>query len=70
MTIKLFDEVALTEDIPEENLKRGQVGYVIEILEPGVFEVEFSDRTNGHTYAELPVKADQLMALYFQPLSE
>ncbi len=45
--IKLLDVVALTEDIPEHNLKRGEVGTVVEILLDGeAFEVEFSDE-NG-----------------------
>jgi hypothetical protein len=43
--IKLLDVVALTTDLPEYNLFRGQVGTVVEILRDGsAFEVEFSDR--------------------------
>ena len=42
--IKLLDVVALTQDVPEHNLKRGEVGTVVEILSNGeAFEVEFSD---------------------------
>ena len=49
-TIKLLDVVALTVDLPEYNLWRGQVGTVVELLGDGAaFEVEFSDR-NGRTY--------------------
>ena len=45
MDIKLFDGVALIGDLPEYNLRRGQVGTVVEILADGTaFEVEFSDR--------------------------
>lgn len=33
--IKLLDVVALTEDVPEHNLKRGEVGIVVEILSDG-----------------------------------
>jgi hypothetical protein len=44
-TVKLLDVVALTVDIPEYNLRRGQVGTVVEMLADGAaFEVEFSDR--------------------------
>jgi hypothetical protein len=68
--IKLFDVVALIEDIPEENLKRGQVGTVVDVHTPDVFEVEFSDNENGRTYAMLALKTEQLMVLHFQPLSE
>src|SRR4051812_46361829 len=46
--IQLLD-VALTEDLPERGLRRGQVGTVVEDLAPGVFEVEFSDN-QGRTY--------------------
>ena len=70
MTIKLFDVVALTEDIPDANLKRGQVGTVVEVLQPDVFEVEFSDSDSGHTYAQLPLKTEQMMVLHFQPASK
>ena len=66
--IQLLDVVALIADIPEENLYRGQVGTVIEELAPDVYEVEFSDSSNGHTYAMLPLKSEQLMALLYAPV--
>jgi Domain of unknown function (DUF4926) len=66
--IKLLDAVALLENIPEKNLLRGQVGTVIEELAPGVFEVEFSD-AQGHTYVMLPLRADQLMLLHYEPMT-
>src|SRR6266403_207805 len=48
--IKLLDVVALTIDLPEYNLRRGQVGTVVEILAGGTaFEVEFSDREGRRT---------------------
>ncbi len=64
--IKLLDVVALTEDISERGLQRGQVGTVVELLAPDVFEVEFSDN-NGRTYAHLALRDDQLMVLHYQP---
>jgi hypothetical protein len=66
-TINLFDVVALTEEIPERGLVRGQVGTVVEILGPAVFEVEFCDN-DGRTYAMLPLKTYQLMVLHHQPV--
>ena len=36
--IKLLDTVALLEDLPERKLKRGEVGTVVEILAPEVYE--------------------------------
>ncbi len=65
--IQLLDVVALTEGLPEKYLFRGQVGTVVELLEPNVFEVEFSD-DNGQTYAMLALRADQLMVLHYQPI--
>ena len=45
MKAKLLDTVALTDDLPEYNLRRGQVSTVVEILAGGTaFEVEFSNR--------------------------
>lgn len=35
--IRLLDVVALTEDRPERGVRRGQVGTVVELLDPGVF---------------------------------
>jgi hypothetical protein len=64
--IKLYDVVALTEDLPDHRLKRGQVGTAIENWEPCVFEVDFSDQ-DGITYAMVALRADQLMVLHFEP---
>ena len=64
--IHLLDVVALTTDLPEKGLLRGQVGTVVEILASGVFEVEFSD-DQGCTYAELAISSNQLMVLHYQP---
>ena len=61
--IELFDTVALLEDLPEENLWRGQVGAVVEVYNRGeAFEVEFVD-TNGQTYGLLALQPEQLMLL-------
>lgn len=65
-TINLLDVVALTEDIPQKNLLRGQVGTVVETLGPGVYEVEFSD-DNGRTFAMAAVRESQLMVLRYRP---
>jgi len=65
-SIKLLDVVALTEAMPERGLRPGQVGSVVELLASDVFEVEFSD-DKGRTYATLPLRADQLMVLHYEP---
>lgn len=64
--IRLLDVVALTVDLPERMLVRGQVGTVVEELGDGVFEVEFSD-DQGKTYALCALEAGQLLALCYEP---
>jgi hypothetical protein len=65
-TIQSLDVVALTADLPDKGLLRGQVGTVVETLAPGVFEVEFSD-DQGRTYAQLALRDTQLLVLHYQP---
>ncbi|MEH2463091.1 DUF4926 domain-containing protein [Nostoc sp.] len=68
-TIKLLDVVALTVDLPEYNLYRGQVGTVVELLAgDAAFEVEFSDH-NGRTYESVGLRSEQIMVLHFEPAS-
>jgi len=64
--IQLLSVVALLEDMAEKGLLRGQVGTVVEILAPGVFEVEFSDDA-GRTYAVVALRAEQMMRLHHEP---
>lgn len=64
--IRVSDVVALTDDIPDRSLLRGQVGTMVESLGPGVFEVELVDN-DGRTYAMLPLKSSQLLVLHYQP---
>ena len=64
-TPKLLDVIALTIDLPEYNLQRGQVGTVVELLANGTaFEVEFSDR-DGRTYESVGLRPEQIMVLHF-----
>jgi hypothetical protein len=65
--LKLLDVVALLDDLPERGVYRGQVGTVVEVYQPDVFEVEFSD-TRGHTYAMLALRTDQLILLRHEPV--
>lgn len=64
--VKLLDVVALMQELPHRELSLGQVGTVVEILAPDVFEVEFSDN-EGRTFAELALRADQLLVLHYEP---
>jgi Domain of unknown function (DUF4926) len=63
--IKLLDVVALLEDLSEQDLRRGEVGTVVERWTDDVFEIEFSDDT-GNAYAFAAVPAEKLMKLYFR----
>jgi hypothetical protein len=66
-TVQLLAIVALTVDLPEVNLRRGQVGTVADILSGRrAFEVEFCDR-DGHSYASLGLRPDQVMPLGYAP---
>ena len=65
--IKFFDSVALLEDLPEENLWRGQVGTTVEIYDNGeAFEVEFVDKS-GQTYGLVTLRPEQIMLLHYEP---
>ena len=57
-SVKPLDVVALTRDLPNQDLRRGQVGTVVEELAPGIVEVEFSD-DDGRAYA--------LLVLHYEP---
>lgn len=62
-SIGLLDTVALIEDLPERRLSRGEVGTIVEVLEPDVYEVEFSDDC-GESYAELALRGNQVVLLH------
>ena len=64
--MQLLDVVALIEDIPAKGLRRGQVGTVVELLAPNVFEVEFSD-DEGRAYAIVPCPRSELLILHYVP---
>ncbi|WP_018618085.1 DUF4926 domain-containing protein [Spirosoma luteum] len=61
--LKLHDVVALTKPIPEHNLRRGDIGVVIDIGPDKQYLLEFSDR-NGVPYAMPTVNTEGLMKVY------
>jgi Domain of unknown function (DUF4926) len=65
--LNLLDIVALKTPLSEHNLLAGQVGTIVEILAPEVYEVEFSD-DDGQTYAMQALPAHQLLKLHYKPL--
>ena len=64
--LEMLAVVALTQELPEKGLQRGQVGTIVESLAPGVYEVEFSD-DQGRTYASAAIPSDRLMRLHYEP---
>ncbi|MGZ8223365.1 MAG: DUF4926 domain-containing protein [Methylobacter sp.] len=64
--MKILDVIALTHDVPEKHLRRGQVGTVVELLAPGVVEVEFAD-LEGIPYAICSIPENSLMVLHHIP---
>jgi predicted nucleic-acid-binding protein len=64
--LQLLETVAALSDHPP--IRRGQIGTVVEILEPDVFLVEFADE-NGETIATLPLRSlDLLRAHHDRPV--
>jgi Domain of unknown function (DUF4926) len=64
--LKLLDVVALLVDKPKERLVTGQVGTVVEVLSPDVYEVEFLD-SKGNTIAVTELKRADLLLLQHEP---
>ena len=66
--LNLLDIVALKNDLPQHQLLAGQVGTIVEILAPEVYEVEFSD-DDGQTYATQALPNHQLLKLHYKPIA-
>ena len=56
---KLLDTVALTHDLPDEGLRRGDLGAVVEVHAPDAWEVEFV-AASGRTQALLTLTSADL----------
>jgi hypothetical protein len=56
MSIQLFEEVVLTRDLPQEGLRRGDIGTVVHMYPTGGFEVEFFT-ASGKTRAVVTLPA-------------
>jgi hypothetical protein len=67
MMHKLLDTVALTHDHLEAGLRKGDVGAVVEVLAPDVFEVEFV-AASGRTQAVITLESGEVRALGDQDL--
>jgi hypothetical protein len=65
-SIPLLAAVALTVDLPEHNLTRGQIGTVVEHLRregEQALLVEFSDE-QGQSYAMVDISPEHVMVLH------
>jgi hypothetical protein len=61
--IKEHDRIVLTEDLPEETLKAGDIGTIVHIHQNGAgYEVEFMTLT-GETIAVVTLMAAQVRPL-------
>lgn len=58
---------ALLEDSPQHGLVRGQVGTIVDVWTPDIYEVEFCD-DQGKAYAHVALRAEQMMQLHYDPL--
>ena len=62
MKFKKLDTVVLDRDVPEQGLRRGDLGAVVEVYEPDGLEVEFVT-ASGRTQAVVTLKADDVRAI-------
>lgn len=63
--LQMLDVVALVKEIPDKDLLKGQVGTIVELLEPGIYEVEFTTK-QGETKLTLALPDEFLMRLHFE----
>ena len=56
---KLLDTVALTRDLPEVGLRRGDLGAIVDLLAQDAMEVEFV-AGSGRTQALVTLRADDI----------
>ena len=64
----LLDPVALLVDVPSENLRKGSLGTVVEILGEDNYLVEFTN-TDGVPYSMPVLGSGQLMKVYQEPVT-
>jgi hypothetical protein len=62
----LLDVVALLTDLPAQQLARGQVGTIVELLDDKTLLVEFSD-DQGRAYAVASCSRADLLVLHYVP---
>ncbi|GAB3547071.1 DUF4926 domain-containing protein [Spirosoma fluminis] len=61
--LKLHDTIALIKPLPEFNLRRGEIGVIVDAGPRDQYLVEFSGR-NGIPYATPTVSVNDIMKVY------
>ena len=56
MTYRVLDSIVLNRDLPEQGLRKGDLGAVVEVYEPDGLEVEFVT-ASGRTAALVTLNA-------------
>jgi hypothetical protein len=59
MRFKELDTVVLDRDLPEQGLRRGDLGAVVQVYEPAGLEVEFVT-ASGRTQALVTLRVDDV----------
>lgn len=67
-SLSLLDSVVLLVDAPGDNLRKGSLGTIVELLAEETFLVEFAD-PNGVSYAMPILGKAQLMKVYQEPIA-
>lgn len=62
MSYELYDTVVLTRDLPEHDLKQGDLGAVVMVYTPDAYEVEFVS-ADGSTRAVLTLNDSDVRAV-------
>lgn len=65
--LKLLDVIVLLTDLPDEKLRKGSLGAIVEVFDDQTYLVEFAD-LNGVTYALPILSAAQLIKVYQEPI--
>jgi len=60
--ISKLDSVVLLKSIPSKKVRRGDVGCVVEVHKPAIYEIEFVDE-NGNTKALVTLPGSDVMRL-------
>jgi Domain of unknown function (DUF4926) len=62
MTYRVLDTIVLDRDLPDQGLRKGDLGAVVELYEPDGLEVEFVT-ASGRTAALLTLNARDVRAV-------